>query len=54
VYVLDLKFGNDKYMKYALKGHQGAATCVAFTGQTNGIISGGADGTLRIWGMPDS
>jgi WD40 repeat protein len=32
-----------------LKGHQGAIFAVAFNSQTNQVVTGGFDGTVRIY-----
>jgi eukaryotic-like serine/threonine-protein kinase len=35
-----------------LRGHQKAVICVAFHPDGNGVVSGGTDGTVRVWDLP--
>lgn len=36
-------------LKHRLMGHEGGATCVAFTPDSKYIVSGGNDKTIRVW-----
>jgi WD40 repeat protein len=38
----------------AYKGHQSTVTCVAFSADGSRILSGGNDGTLRLWDVREA
>ena len=48
----NLQIHNAKRKRAALNGHDGSVTCVAKCGR-NMVVTGGVDGTARIWSMQE-
>lgn len=42
----------DGRTQYRLRGHAGNVTCLAAAPEVRLLASGGADGTVRLWGLP--